>query len=101
MKKLQVKHLEDVDCPMCEGHGQIDVGTEEYPHDVDCNNCRATGEIEIVKEFCAKCGEQLEWNEMQYGFDDETQTVYRCANRCEVPKKTATPILKEEVELPF
>lgn len=98
--KLLVKHLEDVDCPMCAGHGKIDIGTEEYPYEVDCDNCGAKGEIEIIKEFCKTCGEQLEWNENEYGFDEETKTVYRCANKCEVakkPQKSATPIILEEV----
>lgn len=82
--KVTVKELRDVECPYCEGSGKIDVGIEEYSHFLDCEKCGATGEIEIIVERCSVCSAELEWNEMYYGFDENSETIFRCTtNECD------------------
>ena len=82
--KIKVKQLRDVVCPYCDGEGEIDIGTEEYSHYIKCLDCDGKGQIEVEVEYCQKCGEELEWNEMEFGFDEETETIYRCPNKCEL-----------------
>jgi len=102
MKKVKVKFLKDVKCPNCEGSGKIDIGAPEpYNYKVDCDRCNGTGILEIEIEYCPICGEELEWNDMEFGFDEETETMFRCLkNECDKPKRKIKPMELCE-ELPF
>ena len=90
MEKVKVKQLRDVTCPNCEGVGKIDVGVDFGTFYEKCDRCNGTGELEVEIEHCKKCGEELPWNDMDFGFDEKTETVFRClANKCDRALKSA------------
>jgi len=83
MSKIIVKELRDVECPNC-NEGKIDIGGEPpLDHIVDCDRCKGTGIIEVEIEHCKKCGEELEWNDMEFGFDEEKMIMFKCPNKCD------------------
>ncbi len=108
--KLKVKELRDVACPNCDGkggwtecHGDLiydgDCGLSEY---IDCERCDKKGELEVEIEHCKKCGEELCWNDDEAGFDEDTETFYRClTNECDRQIKEVAPSKEPSAEVPF
>ena len=87
--KVKITELENVECPNCDGKGRIDIGAPEpLYYEEECGRCNGSGGLEIAIERCETCGEKLEWNDMEFGFDEETETIYRCLiNECDKPPK--------------
>lgn len=93
MTKLEVKELRDVPCPYCGGQGSWRECYGDYIYEGDCGlgenmecaKCDKTGIVEIVVEYCNDCGEELEWDDREFGFDDETESMFRClVNKCDL-----------------
>ena len=107
--KLKVKELRDVVCPNCDGkggwtecHGDLvwdgDCGLSEY---IDCERCDKKGKLEVEIEYCQICKEELPWNDDEMGFDEDTETFFRCTvNECDRKKKDE-PKPQEEITVPF
>ena len=79
------KQFKDVQCPRCDGSGEVSVGAPApYDHWTrECERCGGTGNLKIKIEHCKGCAEELEWREFEYPYDEETDTVYQCKNKCE------------------
>lgn len=84
--KIPVIELRDVKCPDCDGSGEIDMGAPPpLEHFEDCDRCKATGKLEIRVNYCQTCGEELEWNDTEFGFDEESEKIYKClTNKCDL-----------------
>lgn len=81
MKKLKVKQIKEVECPNCQGSGEINV-VAHYMQ--DCKRCDKTGKLKIEVEHCKGCGEELFWFEWDYILDEEKEMMYKCENECTV-----------------
>ena len=90
--KIPVKQLRDVECPNCKGRGKwtecyedlIEEGDCGLSEVIKCDRCNETGRLEVEIERCPKCSEELEWNDMEFGFNEETERIFRClVNQCD------------------
>lgn len=93
--KIKVRQLRDVDCPDCDGNGEwrecygdlIEDGDCGLNEDIVCRRCDGTGRLEIDVEYCPVCGLELAWDDMEFGFDEETMSIFRCLeNKCDKKK---------------
>lgn len=87
MRTLKIKHLKTVNCRYCKGRGTLYPYPAPYQfHGEECSFCEGAGIEEIEREWCSECGEELEWNDWEFGFDEKLLLIYRCLeNKCDLP----------------